>query len=132
MFQLKYKDVGTTPLVPTLNKLCQMSVFDGRTAYRLHKIAEKCMKQWEKSGKGYDEIGAKYAKKDEQGTLVKGSNGHYIPEDEKAEEFGKEVEKFFDQTFEIPHKKIHVDQLSVRLSPLEMSALSVVIEGLDD
>lgn len=132
MIELKYKDIGVTKLVPVLQKLNQMSVFDGRTAYRLHKIATRVFDEFNKTSMVYLEIGKKYAQKDEKGELVRDERMHYVPEAEKVDEYKAEVDKFFNQTFKIEQHKIHVDALSVRLSPDEMFALAPILEGLEE
>lgn len=132
MIVLHYKDLATTPLVASLKKLNDMAVFDGRTAYRIHKMYAKVFKEYQKSGEAYNVLGIKYAKKTEQGFPELNERGHYVPEPDKEEEYGKELEKLMNTKIVIDQQKLNIDHLTTRFAPNEIAALAPLVDGLED
>lgn len=132
MIELSYHQLVTTPIAPMLQKLTQMSVFDGKTAYRIHKIHEKLREYYLKSSGEYDLLGVQFAKKDENGAPVKDEKGHHVPEEDKKDAYAVELENFLATKFQIPQMKLNINALSARFSPQEIAALEPLLDGLDD
>lgn len=134
MIEITYRQLVTTPIAPTMNKLTQMSVFDGKTAYRIHKINEKLREHYLKSLGEYEKLGLLFAKKDESGALLKNEKGHFIPEDDKKDAFEVELENFLETKFQIAQLKLNIHALTARFSPQEIAAIEPILDeqGLID
>lgn len=132
MIEITYKHMVTTPLVQTINKLTQLSVFDGKTAYRIHKINEKLREYYLKSLGEYNILGLTFAKKDEKGETLKDEKGQYVPEDDKKDAFEVELENFLNTKFQIQQMKLNIHTLTARFSPHEIASLVPLLEGLEE
>ncbi len=132
MIEVTYRQLVTTPIAPTLNKLTQMSVFDGKTAYRIHKINEKLREYYMKSLGEFEVLGLKFGKKDENGASIKNEKGHHIPEDDKKDAYEVELENFLSTKFQISQLKLNIHALTARFSPVEIASLEPMLDGLDE
>ena len=132
MIEISYHQLVTTPIAPTLQKLTQMSVFDGKTAYRIHKISEKLREYYVKSAQEYELLGLQFAKKAEDGSLLKDEKGHHVPEEDKKDAYAVELENFLATKFQISQLKLNVHALTARFSPQEIASLEPILDGLED
>ncbi len=132
MIEISYRQLVTTPIAPTMNKLTQLSVFDGKTAYRIHKINESLRNYYAKSLGEYEALGLQFGKKDETGAIIKNEKGHHVPEDEKKDAYEVELENFLSTTFQIAQMKLNIHALTARFSPQEIAAIEPLLDGLDD
>ncbi len=130
---LSYRDIVTSPLVPALQKLTQMSVFDGKTAHKLHKIHAKIREYYFKSMTEFDDIGVEYGQKDEKGFIRKNeTNGQHFPIEGKEKEYAEKINNFLGQVFSLDQRKISIDKLTTRFSPEEIAALEPLLDGLEE
>jgi hypothetical protein len=132
MIKLTYRNLAQTNLVTVLAKLTNMSVFDSKTAYRLHKINETVRKEYLKSMGEFNLLGVKYAQKDEKGNEKLDEKGFHIPVEGQEEDYKAAFVKLLETEFEIKQHKVDIDALTVRLSPSDMASLEPIVEGLDD
>jgi hypothetical protein len=132
MIELTYRQLVSTPIAPTMHKLTQMSVFDGKTAYRIHKIYQKIQEFYMKSMAEFETLGLQLGKKDEEGRPLKNEKGQHIPEDDKKDAYEVELENFLETKFQIAQLKLNIHALTARFSPMEIASLEPLVDGLED
>ncbi len=131
MIEITSKQLLTTPLMRVLQKLSQMPVFDGTTAYRIHKIGGSVVTHLNSTQLAFNALGDKYAKRDEHGNVERDGMGRHIPTDDKKEAYAEELGEMLATTYKIPHHKVHVSSLSAQFSPEEIAALEPMLDGLE-
>ncbi len=136
MITLTNRHLLQTKLIPTLRKLYGMSVFDPKTAYRIHKIFDDLGKPYNRCWNDFLTLGRKYALVDEKGMpdmhpVDSPRSGQHIVDPAKVPEYESELAKLLDITFAINHHKLDLEQLTVRFSGEEMAALEPIVNGLE-
>lgn len=132
MIELSYHQLVTTPIAPVMQKLNQLSVFDAKTAYRIHKINEKLRDVYVKSSLEYEAMGREFSKVDPDGNPLKSDKGHHIPEEGKEQAYQEKLETFLSTKFQINQLKLNVHTLAARFSPQEIAAIEPLLDGLSD
>lgn len=132
MIEVTYRQLVSTPIAPTMAKLTQMSVFDGKTAYRIHKIHEKLREFYMKSMGEFEVLGLTFGKKDENGVALKNDKGQHVPEDGKQDAYEVELENFLETKFQIAQLKLNIHALTARFSPIEIASLEPLLDGLEE
>jgi hypothetical protein len=136
MITLTNKHLLQTKFIPTLRKLYNMSVFDAKTAYRIHKIFDQIGKPYQECWNDFLALGAKYALVDEKGIPnmhPEGSPraGQHVVDPEKIPAYEEEMKKLLETSFGISQHKLSAEQLTVRFSGEEIAALEPIVEGLE-
>jgi hypothetical protein len=137
MITLTNRHLLQSRFIPTLRKLHGMSVFDAKTAYRIHKIFTQIDKPYRQCWDAFSRLGDQFGQKDEQGLPVlhgEGSpvQGQHVIDETKREEYETELNQLLDTSFDIPQKKLDANQLMTRFSGEEIASLEPIVEGLED
>lgn len=136
MVTLTNKHLLQTKFIPTLRKLYGMSVFDAKTAYRIHKIYDHIGKPYSQCWSAFLDLGFKYALVGEDGVHQmhppdSPRSGQHVVDPAKVPEYETELAKLLDVSFDLPYHKLEIEQLTVRFSGEEIAALEPIVNGLE-
>lgn len=127
MITLKYKEINNGAFQQALHKFTQTTALCPRDAYNVARISDKVRQETKHAKDLYFKILRKYAKVDEQGSVVQTNTAPFFEFAEGAdkEAWAKEYEEFLDITFEIRRNKMTVEALpaDIGLAPADLLAL---------
>lgn len=129
--KITYGHLNNTKLMETLQELGNIKL-SAKVAMAIFKIGKHVETEAANAQSIYAKLIKTYTKKDENGNPSVDKNEFVFESDEAKKEFMKEYTSLMEQTFEVPHHKLHIAELShAQLTPLQMAALEPILHELE-